>query len=83
MKVRARLLVSRHVHDSKSHSVRNRGSMPSTSLTVHNVLNDNDVSVPIASGNTVEIETAFSNILNNNILEVRASETATDLEFVT
>ena len=43
MKVRARLLVSRHVHDSKSHSVRNRGSMPSTSLTVHNVLNDNNV----------------------------------------
>jgi hypothetical protein len=35
-------------------------------VTVKNVLNNNWVNIPIASGNAVEIETAVKDVLNNN-----------------
>jgi hypothetical protein len=35
-------------------------------VTVKDVLNNNWINIPIASGNAVEIETAVKNVLNNN-----------------
>ena len=44
----------------------NVGNVNVNLLTVKDVLNHNWVSIPIANGNAVEIETAVKNVLNDN-----------------
>ncbi|HYX23507.1 MAG TPA: hypothetical protein VFC23_05085, partial [Thermoanaerobaculia bacterium] len=46
------------------------GNVDVSLVEVENVLNGNWVSIPIANGNSLEIETAIKNVLNHNNIHV-------------